>query len=1250
MLRKTNRKIAVVIAMFGLLLSVVCGGRVFADSVTDYNNSQIRKAFLTAMYNCYTSGKLETTAGYYSDFNVVDYKRDEALEKIINGTNNVYLPAGQTDATSDKLSCRQLLLGTKSFFGDQVFAGLLRLSGHYNDGAETLLEGLGYTKTTVVDAGGEEVGDRKCMSFTYDWKTYEFSVWGGFRYVLKDTKTWTSQNVCADTDGDTITGFSIEPDNCPSSGDGWDRCLFFRFRETNDGKITVTTEGAGYSGIGLTVTSGLPVTTTQGVGSSWNDFSRELGNLVGSSVQRVETGSSSVGSNPSYYVIDNLHAQGVEDTESISNDTLYSMPSGRSQDEVYRLAGDAAIRYLSNGTITEGDDLKFDPNDKLNFYLYMLKNHFFEGVAASDYWVCNIDENNFSQARFDYDILISASGAKGERCKIDGDMASKTDTIEGISGDYYDSTGATRMNLEQVIAAINELLAEYDIDDPNSGIIVDPDIDDTEGVEQTCASSGAAGSLGWIVCPIIEWMSTAATDVYNDYVKPSLQVQPTIFTGANDGVRGAWETFRNFANIIFIIILMVVIFSQLTGYGIDNYGVKKILPRLIIAAVLINLSLLICQICVDLSNIVGNGLQNLFDGLANGGGLTNQITISGKSGSIGSGDAISAIVILVTLFGAIGIIANPAILLTLLVSALGVLISILFLFVLLAGRKAAIVILTVIAPIALILFMLPNTKKYFDKWLKLWGAMLLLYPICGLLVGGGNYVSKLLLSIGTAAETSPFEAFTAMIIGVLPIFFIPSLLKGSFAAMGNIGAKVSGIGAKLRSGATSRMRGSELYKGAQERGQERRTRLRAGLNRRGEESVTGSIRNSLGIGRRGMARARAQYLKNQDARTREGSLMGVGYAAAAIGLQKKAEKDETADYMTLINNETRNGENTDRLYQMFDEYMEAGNKAGAVAVARIAGRRKDTADDFLSKKITGVRVSRGENGELIETMSNVSAGYNKKTLSSVMKEISTGESSGMYRSSSPLGFEFAAQFNREYREDENGAPVDGAGEANYEAWRGATATDESGRTIRNVNTDRSMSNYVTDSRELVGVKNSSLREMNKLIEDGAISPEEIGRLRRLANDTINNKDSTGVWDTTKAENIYRMAGRLDEYKTITAPSDSTGGGDTTATGGGTSEGGSGAATGAASGAATPTQTSAPQPVVTGQSTQRPQAIREGEPFNIREPRNSSNDSTPRREIILDTTGEQARQAMREFDERQRGNRNWPGNQIGDQTR
>ena len=66
-----------------------------------------------------------------------------------------------------------------------------------------------------------------------------------------------------------------------------------------------------------------------------------------------------------------------------------------------------------------------------------------------------------------------------------------------------------------------------------------------------------------------------------------------------------------------------------------------------------------------------------------------------------------------------------------------------------------------------------------------------------------------------------------------------------------------------------------------------------------------------------MARARAQYLKNQDTRNRENSLMGVGFEAARVAQSKRAEKDETADYMTLINNETRNGEDSDNVLLPF---------------------------------------------------------------------------------------------------------------------------------------------------------------------------------------------------------------------------------------------------------------------------------------------------------------------------------------------
>ncbi|MBO4813147.1 hypothetical protein J5491_03315 [Candidatus Saccharibacteria bacterium] len=377
----------------------------------------------------------------------------------------------------------------------------------------------------------------------------------------------------------------------------------------------------------------------------------------------------------------------------------------------------------------------------------------------------------------------------------------------------------------------------------------------TEGLEETepdeaevtCANAGGAASLGWILCPVIDILGNAAEYAYNDLVEPSLRVDPMLFSGGNEGVKTGWEQFRNIANTAFIILLLVVIFSQLTGVGIDNYGIKKIMPKLIIAAVLINLSYLICILLVDLSNILGNGLRMMFDGLSVD--IQTKLVVEGATKPL-TIDSTSSTLITVGLAGAavamVGAIwQNPAILLSVFVAVLGVAIAIFFLFILLSVREAAIVVLTVVSPLVVAAFMLPNTKKLFDKWWKLFQALLLVYPICGLLVGAGNYISRLLISSQFGAGGF-LNVFTALIVGIVPIFFIPTVLKGSFSAMGKIGDKLTGLGSKARSSATSKIRGSEGYKNVQKRGLERRAKVKAGYSeRKGRLNWKGNLKSKL---------------------------------------------------------------------------------------------------------------------------------------------------------------------------------------------------------------------------------------------------------------------------------------------------------------------------------------------------------------------------------------------------------------------
>ena len=376
---------------------------------------------------------------------------------------------------------------------------------------------------------------------------------------------------------------------------------------------------------------------------------------------------------------------------------------------------------------------------------------------------------------------------------------------EALVEQYKDDEGNTGDGLMcKTIEGLDDVaMAAYDVSD---------DLASDES-DVTCYTAG--GSLGWILCPILEFTTDAVDTLYNSVIEPYLVMDATLFTsGSGDKTYEAWQTFQGIANICFVILFIFVIFSQLTGVGIDNYGIKKILPKLITAALLINLSYIICEVAIDISNIVGSGIKSIFDNLMtdvtiNSITVENGTNVDGLNTTITGGVALLAVIV-----GAVALYTNgAAVLIPLFIAAISVLISIFFLFVLLSLRKAAVIILVVVSPLALGCYMLPNTKKFFDKWFKALQGMLLLYPIAGALVGGGNYVSKILLSTGNGTADF-FFALSAMIIGIVPIFFIPGLLKSSFAAIGNIGAKLSGLtnkyGGKLTGGVRNKLENTGL--------------------------------------------------------------------------------------------------------------------------------------------------------------------------------------------------------------------------------------------------------------------------------------------------------------------------------------------------------------------------------------------------------------------------------------------------------
>lgn len=816
-----------------------------------------------------------------------------------------------------------------------------------------------------------------------------------------------------------------------------------------------------------------------------------LGSDIGDGGNYVARVNASGNGRYSITIENNLTGQVLGTVDNISPDRITSNNSSSfaSADFNYRLE-----LWQDGGTVASGTPISVS------------------GGLEKRAWVIAEDEDGDGT----YDVSYSQPTGEGYTSMTDASVNQQQigDTVPG--------------NAQAPIVAAN--------DDP-------PSDEDKKSVKEKCISSGAAGSLGWIVCPIMVFLADTSTDLY-DAIEPMLSVSSDSFNQSADLFK-AWQMFQQFANVAFVILFMVVVISQITGVGINNYGIKKILPKLIVAAVLVNVSYWLCIIAADVSNIVGNSIQNLLNGL--GPALpTDYTSVEVSAGAV---TAVTAVPILAALVGGgVAIALNPAILLGLLISAIGLVISLLTLLVLLAAREAVIVVLIVISPIAFVCYMLPNTKKAFDKWLKIGEAMLLVYPTCGLMVGAGNFVSKLLLNggitiSGTGKIGAFVGAFVALLVGIVPIFFIPSVIKKSFAAAGDLGTKISGIGKNIGGRAQNAARNSALNREAQRRGMERRTRITAGIGTDGKPKEMGRMGKILRGGERNIADARAQFLKDQTSRFRSDSMNGTGFDAAQVDQKKAFEKEELGQWITLVNDKTRNGEDEDTLFAMYDEAMAENNKTKAVAVARIAGRRKDTAARFLGEKITGATLAPPERpadptdaakmaeynkrlatyNNRVETLAEnqrlINEDDRRGIFQGVAKEIATGESSGAYRESSPLGFEFAAMHNRDanvQRVDANGQPIPGVSEpleTNYANWRDAGVLHDA------------LDKYVTDSKSLVGLKGSTLKEFHDSMLSGTMNAEDQAMLRQMATDAINNRDK-GPWDYTKAETLCKISGQF----------------------------------------------------------------------------------------------------------------------------
>jgi hypothetical protein len=422
------------------------------------------------------------------------------------------------------------------------------------------------------------------------------------------------------------------------------------------------------------------------------------------------------------------------------------------------------------------------------------------------------------------DIVDPATGAKVQQAYAY--QASSTVTNAGWNGDGATSNGNVRIygyhnasverSCHQIQKGITENATAFRAwqQAHPAAVIVAPI--DTPGTtpggitDEATAPSCTIEGIGWIVCPAINALAYIADGSFNFLADSFLKTDPRVFN-TEDGTYKAWAIMRNVANILFVIAFLFIVFSQLTGVGISNYGVKKMLPRIVVAAILVNLSYFISQLAIDVSNILGYSIRDVFDG------IVNQIR------EIPTGNSAEEMSVLaagdggfVTLAGSIIAIAGGAAALYLMLSAfapilLAAVLALVLIFFILLARQAIIVLLVVLSPLAFVAFLLPNTQSLFKQWRKILTAMLMLFPIIALVYGASALASTLLgksfSGIG-GTDSAMFGQIISAGILVLPLFAVPILLKKSLDSVPEVGKFANkwaskgfaGFGGKVREG------------------------------------------------------------------------------------------------------------------------------------------------------------------------------------------------------------------------------------------------------------------------------------------------------------------------------------------------------------------------------------------------------------------------------------------------------------------
>lgn len=301
------------------------------------------------------------------------------------------------------------------------------------------------------------------------------------------------------------------------------------------------------------------------------------------------------------------------------------------------------------------------------------------------------------------------------------------------------------------------------------------------GVITGIGSTVLSEILYFLALTPLMWVLAALGKILNFLVYPGPITTSSI-------VQIGWAVTRDFANMFFILILLGIALDFIL---FNSFGVKKMLPRLLLVALLINFSLPIAGMLIDVASVftkfflskVGDcsslikcafseafadtlGLHRLIDGkLAEDPSLANVLVAQNT------------------------VLLNVIFAIFLILGTISVFFSLIFMFL---TRLGYLYVLLVILPIVLVAYAFPPTSKYFSTWKDSFFKWVMFAPAASFFL----YLSLLVLSAATMKDFSDTVSETGnrtyFFDTIFTYIIAWTFMGGSLVAANQMGIKTAG--------------------------------------------------------------------------------------------------------------------------------------------------------------------------------------------------------------------------------------------------------------------------------------------------------------------------------------------------------------------------------------------------------------------------------------------------------------------------